>query len=42
MGDALANEVKRVLAEHELTIDVVIPVCFHCCASYQHLTVSGS
>jgi amidophosphoribosyltransferase len=26
MGDALADEVKRVLAEHKLEVDVVIPV----------------
>ncbi|KAI0823522.1 Amidophosphoribosyltransferase [Trametes gibbosa] len=26
MGDALAEEVKRVLSEHQLTVDVVIPV----------------
>lgn len=26
MGDALADEVKRVLAEHDLSVDVVIPV----------------
>lgn len=26
MGDALADEVKKVLAEHNLTVDVVIPV----------------
>ncbi|OSD08306.1 Amidophosphoribosyltransferase [Trametes coccinea BRFM310] len=26
MGDALADEVKRVLDEHKLTVDVVIPV----------------
>jgi hypothetical protein len=26
MGDALADEVKRVLDEHNLTVDVVIPV----------------
>ncbi|KAL0946773.1 hypothetical protein HGRIS_012947 [Hohenbuehelia grisea] len=26
MGDALADEVKRVLEEHNLTVDVVIPV----------------
>jgi amidophosphoribosyltransferase len=28
MGDALADEVKRVLREHNLQVDVVIPVCF--------------
>jgi len=26
MGDALADEVERVLREHDLTVDVVIPV----------------
>ena len=26
MGDALADEVKAVLAEHQLSVDVVIPV----------------
>ena len=26
MGDALAEEVKKVLSEHNLTVDVVIPV----------------
>jgi amidophosphoribosyltransferase len=26
MGDALADEVKKVLSEHNLTVDVVIPV----------------
>ena len=26
MGDALADEVQRVLAENNLTVDVVIPV----------------
>jgi amidophosphoribosyltransferase len=26
MGDALADEVKRVLSDHDLTVDVVIPV----------------
>lgn len=44
MGDALADEVKRVLAEYELTIDVVIPVCpLLCfCTSRLHLTATGS
>lgn len=27
MGEALAEEVKRVLAEKNVTVDVVIPVC---------------
>ena len=27
MGDALADEVKRVLDEKNLSVDVVIPVC---------------
>ena len=27
MGDALAEEVKRVLEEEKLSVDVVIPVC---------------
>ena len=27
MGDALAEEVKRVLEEKKLSVDVVIPVC---------------
>lgn len=26
MGDALADEVQRVLAEHDISVDVVIPV----------------
>lgn len=26
MGDALADQVQRVLAEHNLEVDVVIPV----------------
>ena len=26
MGDSLADEVKKVLNEHKMTIDVVIPV----------------
>lgn len=26
MGDALADEVKRVLTEHNISADVVIPV----------------
>lgn len=30
MGDALADEVKRVLAEKNITVDVVIPVCTTC------------
>jgi amidophosphoribosyltransferase len=29
MGDNLAIEVQRVLAQNKLTVDVVIPVCFH-------------
>lgn len=29
MGDALAEEVKRVLDERGLTVDVVIPVSFN-------------
>lgn len=27
MGDALADEVQRVLKDHDITVDVVIPVC---------------
>ena len=26
MGDALADEVQRVLTEHNISVDVVIPV----------------
>ena len=26
MGDALADEVQRVLTEHDISVDVVIPV----------------
>ena len=30
MGDALADEVQRVLAEHNISADVVIPVSGEC------------
>ena len=30
MGDALADEVQRVLAEHDISVDVVIPVSREC------------
>lgn len=30
MGDALADEVQRVLTEHNISVDVVIPVRSEC------------
>ena len=42
MGDALATEVQRVLAEHNISVDVVIPVCGYFLDEIFHLYSSSS
>ena len=39
MGDALAEEVRKVLLEKNITVDVVIPVSLLTCPPSRHMTV---